>query len=47
MLLHQSDGIDELAETFQRIVLSLDRNQHLMHRTHGINYQQAEAGGNR
>ena len=43
MLLHQSDSIDELAETFQRIVLSLDRNQHLMHRTHGINYQQAEA----
>ena len=43
MFLHQPDGIDKLAKTLQRIIFSLDRNQHLMHRAHGINYQQTKA----
>ena len=43
MLLYQTDGVDELSQTFERIILSLDRNQHFRYSTHRIDYQQAQA----
>ena len=43
MFLHQSDGVDELAQTFQGVILGLNRNQHFVHGAHGVDHQQTQA----
>ena len=45
MLLNHLNILQQLAQTFQSVVLALDRNQNLFCRNEGIDGQQAEARG--
>lgn len=44
MLLHQTNYVNQLAETFRYVVLSLDKSQHPGHYTHGVGDQEAQVG---
>ncbi len=42
--LHEFDGIEELRETLERVVLALDRNQHAVGRRQHVECEEAERG---